>query len=265
MTIVNHFTKLSDPAHDSSLKRSTIELLPCSEYSVSYTPESHVIGFAFDPQSGVHSMGTDHRQDFYRQANSFAFTPKGCDVFSESAGGGEYLTFNVVPELLSSIDTDQPINKLVVGSSVRVARELRMRIVAGQLIEQLLIEKIIEDLVQLLTTTRKTVVFLFRPYQLKRLDEFIDAHIDQSLSVLMMARVVNMSAGHFSRVFKASIGVSPFDYIIQRRLSYARHCIRCTRDDLSDVALKSGFSSHAHMSMMLKKYFGCPPGQLRMK
>lgn len=252
-----------EPIRTFDFGSSSVDLLPSRPYSASYTPELPAIGFAFDTQVGVHSFGSDHRRDFRRQANSFAFVPSGCDVFSQSEQGGEYLKLSIAPELLSCIHCTQPINQVVTPKAVRTARNIRKGLMAGDSIEPLWIEQLIDDLWPQLVVSKKNKSFPLSSRQLKRVDEFIDANIDRSLSVIDMAQTINISAGHFSRLFKRSVGVSPFDYVIQRRLSYIRCHLWQSNDDLSAIALAGGFSSHAHMSMVFKKNLGVTPRQLR--
>jgi AraC family transcriptional regulator len=68
-----------------------VELLPKQAYEARYTPEEAVIGFAFDGQSGSHSFGGDRMSEFRSAPDGLAYVPAGCDVYSCSAMGGEYL------------------------------------------------------------------------------------------------------------------------------------------------------------------------------
>jgi AraC family transcriptional regulator len=246
-----------------SVDGSVIELLPSAAYSAVYTPQSHVIGFAFDAQVGVHSFGTDKREGFYRQANSFAFIPAGCDVFSESAVGGEYLTLSLAPQWRDEVDCRRPVNRLLSVSAIQTARALRKQLTVTNFIDNSLVERLANDIVLTLTMNKKSTHYVLGAKQLSKLDEYIAANIDQPISVLDMAGVLAMSAGHFSRLFKASVGVSPFDYLIQKRLSTARNYLCSTKQGLSDIALACGFSSHSHMSMAFTRYLGVAPSLLR--
>ncbi len=67
------------------------ELLPRKPYRAAYRPDVAVVGFAFDGQIGVHAFGSDRKIDFRTSPNSLAFVPAGCDVYSTSNQGGEYL------------------------------------------------------------------------------------------------------------------------------------------------------------------------------
>jgi AraC family transcriptional regulator len=254
---------LPESARTCGVDGSVVELLPSAAYSAAYTPQSHVIGFAFETQLGVHGFASDRHEDFYRQANSFAFIPSGCDVFSESAEGGEYLTLALAPKWLSEINCKKPINQLLSASAIQMARALRKQLIANSVVDDSLVEQLASDIVQALTANKKSLNYVLGDRQLKRLDEFIVANIDQSISVLDMASVLNMSAGHFSRLFKVSVGVSPFDYLIQKRLDFARNRLHHSLDSLSAIAFSSGFSSHAHMSMAFNKYLGVVPSAIR--
>lgn len=67
------------------------ELLPRKPYQTAYTPEAAVIGFAFESQVGMHAFGSDRRVAFRARPNGLAYVPPGCDVYSCSVNGGEYL------------------------------------------------------------------------------------------------------------------------------------------------------------------------------
>src|SRR5438552_11517344 len=68
-----------------------LELLPRAAYEAAYTAVVGTIGFAFETQYGTHALGSDRRVPFYTRPNTLAYLPVGCDVYSRSSGGGEYL------------------------------------------------------------------------------------------------------------------------------------------------------------------------------
>ena len=267
----------SEPVRRFYVGESFIELLPCCPYSAAYTPERSVLGFAFDGQSGIHSFGSDRHKDFQTLPNSFGFVPAGCDVFSESEHGGEYLKISLDPIAQASIEQTEPINQLIMPQSIRLARELRSHLLAESVgtqstknkrntLEPIFLENLLDQISQELvhnTTSIEHLKSILTNRQFTIINEYIDANIDHSISVQSMAATITMSAGHFSRSFKAHIGVTPFDYVIQRRLARARAHLRQSQDDLINIAFACGFSSHAHMTMVFRKYLGLTPSQLR--
>jgi hypothetical protein len=74
----------------SSVRFHTV-LLPRAAYEAAYVAPCGLIGFAFESQSGFHSFGSDRRTPYRTRPNSLAFIPAGCDVYSQSDCGGEYL------------------------------------------------------------------------------------------------------------------------------------------------------------------------------
>jgi AraC-like DNA-binding protein len=79
--------------------------------------------------------------------------------------------------------------------------------------------------------------------RLRRVRDRIDREYAQPLDVEVLARGAHMSAGHFSRQFRAAFGESPYSYLMTRRIERAMALLR--RGDLSvtDVCFEVGFSS----------------------
>jgi AraC family transcriptional regulator len=80
-----------------------VTVLPASPYQVSYVAARHVIGFTFERQRGVDALGSARRRLFDAEPWRLAFTPAGCDVFSASDRGGEYLMLTVAPETFARL------------------------------------------------------------------------------------------------------------------------------------------------------------------
>lgn len=97
----------------------------------------------------------------------------------------------------------------------------------------------------------------------RRVNDFIQAHLTESLSLKKLATVAGLSPSHFARAFKHTTGQSPHQYVIAARLAYARHLIVETEAPLSEVAKITGFSSNSHMTSMMKQVWGTLPKQYR--
>ena len=98
--------------------------------------------------------------------------------------------------------------------------------------------------------------------RLTRIDELIEVGLEGKLTVQELAAALGLSAGFFSRPFKAAVGKAPHVYIIERRIARARMLLRDARS-LSSVAFAAGFASHAHMASTFRNRLGASPGQLR--
>lgn len=98
------------------------------------------------------------------------------------------------------------------------------------------------------------------PSQMRRVHDFIEAHLGEAIGVAEMATAAGLSPYHFSRRFKAAMGVSPHRFLIRRRLDHARRLIAEGGLPLSAIAPLSGFSSQAHMTTAFRAHFGRTPG-----
>ncbi len=101
------------------------------------------------------------------------------------------------------------------------------------------------------------------PGQERMILRHIEDHLDQTLCNREMAAIVQLSAGHFSRCFKGSFGVSPRDYVIRSRLERAKALMRRSRNSLCQIALDSGFADQAHMSRLFHAIVGSTPTRWR--
>lgn len=104
----------------------------------------------------------------------------------------------------------------------------------------------------------------FSPAQRERIRDFIDAQIGNALSLDAMAAEVGMSAFHFLRVFRASFGVTPHQYVLQARIGRAARALREQPErSISDIAFAVGFSSQAHLTLAFKRQMGVTPASWR--
>ncbi|MBD2258208.1 AraC family transcriptional regulator [Pseudanabaena sp. FACHB-2040] len=98
------------------------------------------------------------------------------------------------------------------------------------------------------------------PYpQLRRIVDYIQAHLDQDLSLRDLAAVVQLSPHYFSQLFKQSTGVTPHQYVIQRRVERAKELLKQTQLTLADVARVVGFVDQSHFHRHFKRLVGITP------
>src|SRR5580704_4376052 len=80
-----------------------VAVLPARPYDVTYVSDHHTIGFTVERQAGVGSFASDRRRLFQADPWRLAFTPAGCEVFSASRRGGEYVVLSIAPEVLAQL------------------------------------------------------------------------------------------------------------------------------------------------------------------
>jgi AraC family transcriptional regulator len=101
------------------------------------------------------------------------------------------------------------------------------------------------------------------PERLRRVRDYIEAHLDEDLSLTVLADIACLSPYHFSRSFKQAAGVGPQRYVIQRRLERAKTLIRRTNQPLAWVAQEVGFADQSHLTAIFRRETGVTPGQFR--
>jgi len=82
------------------------------------------------------------------------------------------------------------------------------------------------------------------------------------VSVEELAREAGLSAAHFARAFKQTVGLAPHQHLLALQLERARQLLEQPDARLSDVALQAGFSDQAHFTRHFTRAFGTPPGAL---
>jgi two-component system response regulator YesN len=92
---------------------------------------------------------------------------------------------------------------------------------------------------------------------------YVLAHFNENINRDKMAKMVNLSPGYFSNLFRSEVGMSFSDYLIQVRVENAKTLLR--RFDLSVEAIskKCGFNSLAHFSRTFKDRCGQSPLKYR--
>jgi AraC-like DNA-binding protein len=84
------------------------------------------------------------------------------------------------------------------------------------------------------------------PTALRRVGDYIDAHLGKKISIRALADIVGLSPFHFARAFKQSTGVSPHHYLVRRRIERVMELLARTELPIADIALVVGFSDQSH-------------------
>ncbi len=89
--------------------------------------------------------------------------------------------------------------------------------------------------------------------------DFIESHIRERITMLMLAREAGYSPWHSERIFKEVTGKTPFDYVRSLRLSRAAEKLANADVKIVDVAFEFVFDSHEGFTRAFSRYFGMSP------
>lgn len=92
--------------------------------------------------------------------------------------------------------------------------------------------------------------------QLQRVTDYVEAHLDQDLSIARLADVAGISASHLKVLFKRSTGLPVHAYIVRRRVERARTLLLRRELPASQIALEAGFAHQSHMVRSLRRVLG---------
>jgi len=101
------------------------------------------------------------------------------------------------------------------------------------------------------------------PPKLKRVLEFIEANLQESIGLDDLAHAAGLSANHFLRVFKLATGETPYHFLRARRLERARQLLVDNAMPLAELALECGFANQAHFTAAFSREVGISPGRYR--
>jgi AraC family transcriptional regulator len=100
-------------------------------------------------------------------------------------------------------------------------------------------------------------------HTLRRLCDYVENSLGDEIDVPMLATVASLSPAHFARAFAATVGMTPFNYVMTRRLARARELLQDTRRPALDIALDVGFKTPSHFTTRFRREFGLTPRDVR--
>ncbi len=88
--------------------------------------------------------------------------------------------------------------------------------------------------------------------------DFLHASLDGPVTLAGVARAACLSPYHFHRAFTKAFGMTPHEYVTERRLDRARRLLGAGLP-VTEAALRSGFESLGSFSTLFKRRFGVSP------
>lgn len=99
--------------------------------------------------------------------------------------------------------------------------------------------------------------------QLRDAISFLDARMPTRVDLATLAELAGLSQSHYTRAFKASTGLAPYQWQLQARIERAKVLLLETRLSLDDVAEATGFADAVHFGRTFRKLVGATPAAWR--
>jgi AraC family transcriptional regulator len=99
--------------------------------------------------------------------------------------------------------------------------------------------------------------------QMKRITDYVQARLTHALTLDELARQLGFSPYHFARLFRATAGESPHQFVLRQRVERAKHLLKHGDLTLVEVAIESGFANQSHLTQIFRRYTGLTPKAFR--
>jgi AraC family transcriptional regulator len=255
---------------------------PASE--VNFPPVSqHVLVLMIRPPEKFYLRYEGVKRDMRPPAGSIAVVPAYSSVLCRWQGRKDSLLIYLEPSLVERVAAESfqldptrtvvpPLDGLNVpelrSAMLAVDAELRSGGVGGPLMVEALAAVLTVHLIRHITNPHRRPVSedgALPRRKLRTVIEYIMENLEGSPTLEQMAALAHLSPSHFARQFKATTGLPPHQYVIERRVERAQDLLRGdAKLGLAEVALRVGFSDQSKFSFHFKRIVGVTPRQFRI-
>ncbi|MGL1890723.1 MAG: AraC family transcriptional regulator [Spirochaetaceae bacterium] len=147
----------------------------------------------------------------------------------------------------------------LVAHTVELYHRQRFRRITASSLAHLLFEEIrfvVENLAVNLNSTESS--------RFERITGFIRENLDREISLDQLCDLGAVSLSTLRRLFLKSVGVSPYEWILQARIERARYLLRTTSEPISQISLQIGFEDPSYFVRLFHKREGQTPHRYRV-
>lgn len=94
--------------------------------------------------------------------------------------------------------------------------------------------------------------------------DFIESSLDLEVGLSELASIAGLSVARFAHAFKASHGIAPYRYVIERRIAHAKMLLRTSDDTIAAIAAQVGFPSQSRFGQLFARAVGTTPSSYRL-
>lgn len=99
----------------------------------------------------------------------------------------------------------------------------------------------------------------------KKAADYVEAHIDEDLSLDRIADALCYSKFYLSRIFREETGCTVYKYIQGRRLTLAARKLVETKQPIVEIALEACYDSQQAFTLAFKRAYACTPKKYRQR
>jgi AraC family transcriptional regulator len=104
---------------------------------------------------------------------------------------------------------------------------------------------------------------LYDRFEVDRAIVYMNSHFSEKITIEDLAEQVNLSTGHFSKIFKLVTGDTPIDFLNMLRLQKARIMLMNNVRNITEIAMECGFNSSSYFSTCFLEKYKMTPSTFR--
>ena len=93
---------------------------------------------------------------------------------------------------------------------------------------------------------------------------YVDCYFIHDISLTGLAKLYHYNEKYLGSLFKKETGMSFRDYLNKQRLQNATKLLRTSRENILDIAARSGFNNVTYFNRLFKPRYGLTPSQFRL-
>jgi AraC family transcriptional regulator len=101
--------------------------------------------------------------------------------------------------------------------------------------------------------------------KLRQAIAYIHDHLAADLTIGAIADELGMSQYYFSRLFKQSMGVSPYRYVMSQRIEAAKTLLKQTPLSIAAISMQVGFANQNQLTIQFRSFAGTMPSKYRQQ
>ncbi|MBE9011062.1 helix-turn-helix transcriptional regulator [Pseudanabaenaceae cyanobacterium LEGE 13415] len=261
----------------------THEFQPAGEVDAPNGGAEHVLCFSFNSNIRQVTRIDGQEYDGANQIGSTFLIPSQASAFCywECERPDEVVSFYIDPQRLQQVAAEndclypertelRPILEVQDHQLTAIATAFRSEMYSNNFGGKLYTESLANLFLVHLLRNYCTQTLTLRSYdsglsyqQLQQAIDFMQNHLGDEFSIQDIANLLGISQYYFCRLFKQSMGPSPYQYVLQQRVEFAKRLLKQRDKSIAQVALESGFSSQSHLTQHFRKLTGTTPKAYR--
>jgi len=103
------------------------------------------------------------------------------------------------------------------------------------------------------------------PSECEYVKHYMDSHYHENIDLDLLSSLAHQNKFYLSRKFTKTYGISPINYLLERRILHSKNLLRNSNFSITEVARMTGFSSSNYFTQYFKNNTGLSPLKYRQK